>query len=168
MSSSLSRLMYGRQRLLVWSMIEPDRVRLKCNRHPKTNIGKLCFPSFNSCRHKSSDGLPASFNPIADSQPASPGPFTVITFYKFKQFHEPEAMERHVRACLERLEARGRIYFNKIGVNAQMCLPSSNTEEAKKVLREIFCEGLDLRLEPASFQVFNRLRLDRIKRPIRS
>jgi len=90
---------------------------------------------------------------------SQPLPFTVLSFYKFKKIEYPDLVESLVRTNLDELDARGRIYINQIGINAQMCVPSSNLEKAKSVFSDGLSCDIDFRAQSSDFQVFNRLRV---------
>merc|ERR1719167_1929779 len=57
--------------------------------------------------------------------------FSVVSFYKFNKIEDPPSAVSRVSVALRDLRANGRIYVNRVGVNAQMCLPSENLSCAR-------------------------------------
>ena len=88
----------------------------------------------------------------------SPNTFSVISFYKFRTLDKPKELTERVRSTLEGLEVKGRIYLNRAGVNAQMCLPSRNSVLATNFFSEHISPDIDFKTHYSDFQVFNRLR----------
>ena len=84
--------------------------------------------------------------------------FAVISFYKFTQLNNPRSLVELVRSHLEQIDAKGRIYVNKVGINAQMCLPSEHQKQTEIFFCDNICENIDFKTQFSDFQVFNRLR----------
>ena len=84
--------------------------------------------------------------------------FAVISFYKFTQLNNPRSLVELVRSHLEQIDAKGRIYVNKVGINAQMCLPSEHQKQAEIFFCDNIYENIDFKIQFSDFQVFNRLR----------
>ena len=84
--------------------------------------------------------------------------YTVVSFYRFKPIQNPAALVDKVRTNITDWEGRGRIYFNKIGINAQYCLPTRNTQLSHDFFREEICPDIDFKHQQSHFQVFGRLR----------
>ena len=53
---------------------------------------------------------------------------------------------------------KGRIYVNKVGINAQYCLPTVNVQFSEEFFRNEVCPDLDFKRQSAEYQVFGRLR----------
>lgn len=84
--------------------------------------------------------------------------FSVMSFYKFTPLNNPRSLVELVRYQLEQIDAKGRIYVNKVGINAQMCLPFEHQKQAEIFFCDNICENIDFKTQFSDFQVFNRLR----------
>ena len=81
-----------------------------------------------------------------------------MSFYKFKNINNPSLTVELVRSHLEEVDAKGRIYVNKVGINAQMCLPSEHQNLTQNFFWDNVSEIIDFKTQFSHFQVFNRLR----------
>jgi len=89
-------------------------------------------------------------------------PFSVVSFYHLKKVDRVGEVVDSVGEWLEGVGAKGRIYFNSQGVNCQMCLKSDKVDKMKEVMGNslgIEQEELRLKIHPADFNVFRRLRV---------
>jgi predicted sulfurtransferase len=80
--------------------------------------------------------------------------FTLVSFYRFRAVHDPDAVIQHMRALWAPFKVYGRVYVAEEGVNAQMAVPTnvlSHFEAACSLLEVLREEGEASR--PGSFRV---------------
>jgi len=85
--------------------------------------------------------------------------FTVTSFYKLKQIEDPSPLVEKIRTSMTNWRGKGRIYVNKVGINAQYCLPTVNIKFSEEFFRQEVCPDLDFKRQSTEHQVFGRLRV---------
>ncbi len=100
-----------------------------------------------------------STNTLPPSDNNSDSSFAVISFYKFLPIPNPGELKEQFTQIMCELNGRGRIYLNKIGINAQLCIPQASWAPFLAFLDAHLSPDVDLKTQPSSEQVFNRLRV---------
>jgi hypothetical protein len=85
--------------------------------------------------------------------------FAVISFYKFLPIPSPGELKEQFTQIMCELNGRGRIYLNKIGINAQLCIPQASWVPFLAFLHAHLSPDVDLKTQRSCEQVFNRLRV---------
>jgi len=85
--------------------------------------------------------------------------FSVVSFYKLKHLDNPQQIVGSLATLLADLHAKGRIYINRVGVNAQMCLPRKNVSTVSEFFAQVYGDNIHYNVHATDFQVFNRLRI---------
>lgn len=87
---------------------------------------------------------PINFPPPYDSFPESmPDPletetFSMVSFYKFNEFSNPEEIAKQLDFVWKYFGALGRVYVAKEGINAQMAIPTNVLEHFRNVTMHQF------------------------------
>ena len=89
---------------------------------------------------------------------SDPTNYRKISFYKLKQIEDPLPLTGKIRTSMADWRGKGRIYVNKVGINAQYCLPTVNVHFSEEFFRNEVCPDLDFKRQSAEYQVFGRLR----------
>ena len=91
---------------------------------------------------------------------SQPGKFAVVSLYHLDKIDKVEDVVRDVRTWLEEVGATGRVYFNRQGVNCQMCLRSDKLETFKDVLgNNLGLDNIKAKVHFADFNVYRKLRV---------
>jgi hypothetical protein len=93
------------------------------------------------------------------STPPEQSSHIVISFYKFLPIFDPSELKERFASLMRELEGRGRIYINRVGINAQFCIPSQGWKPLMTFLNRELAPDLDLKTQASSVQVFNRVRI---------
>jgi len=84
--------------------------------------------------------------------------YSVISFYQFQKIESPDDVKEEIETFLRSIGGTGRIYLNKIGINAQMCLQTSQVQLFKDFINKVFGD-VDLKTQFSDQPVFPRLRM---------